>query len=255
MTSGSFTDILKGQGQGQGQGGLPAIFDKKVVQMENPQTWRDLLKQLLRDPHQRERIAHALGVTQTTLLRWVNHVSNPRPQNLQNLLIALPEHRELLLPLVTDEFKDFTLALIKETCEDDVAIPSVFYARLLHTKAHAPKHLLFPLICDQLLEQFLKELDSARLGLAVFVVCCLPPSAGDKVRSLLQRFGRGVSPWEDILDQHVMFTGIESLAGRAITSARIVVSQRLSREDRMDSSCRDERAKEELLALSLHMSE
>lgn len=223
----------------QEKGSNPTIFDKKAMYMEKPQTWCDLLKQVLRDPSERQRIAQVLGVSQVTLMRWIKQTSTPRPQNMQNLLAALPEHRELLLKLIPDELKYVSQGLGEETCEEDVVIPAVFYARLLHTKAIVSEHLLFSLTCDQILQQFLKQLDPCRSGMAAFVLSCMSPSDGDKVRSLFQCVGRGVAPWEYILDQRVMFAGIESLAGRSVSSGHIAMSQRLAPEDCIVSSCGD----------------
>lgn len=192
--------------------------------MQEQPTWRDVLGSVIQDPQERRRIAHELGINPVTLTRWVNKEANPRPQSLQRLLKALPQHRKVLLELVVNEFEGFT------TEAEDLLrkIPSEFYNRVLRTLATIPQVLRFSSLSDLILQQALEQLDPQRSGLAIIVARCMPPSREGKIRSLRESVGRGTQPWEDKLDQQAILLGAESLAGHAVTLGHPVANQNLS---------------------------
>ncbi len=98
--------------------------------MQELASWRELLGEIIADSHERQRIAHMLGVNPITLTRWVNNESKPRPQNLRQLLDALPEYHSLLLELIATEFEGFSSSAIENAVEDpQQEIPCVFYLR------------------------------------------------------------------------------------------------------------------------------
>ncbi len=39
---------------------------------KQPETWRSLLKSIISDPQERQRLAEELGIKPITLIRWVN---------------------------------------------------------------------------------------------------------------------------------------------------------------------------------------
>src|SRR5437588_8694713 len=102
--------------------------------MRTPETWRDFLRTIIGDPHERQHLAEQLGVREITLTRWVNEESDPRPQNLRNLLNALPQHREKLLDLIREEtgFEEFSNAIVDDATKE---IPSVLYTRVFASRA------------------------------------------------------------------------------------------------------------------------
>ena len=196
--------------------------------MQESPTWRELLGRLIADTHERQRIANELGVNPITLVRWVNNESKPRPQNLRQLLKALPEHHTLLLELIGEEFEGFSTVAVENAGEDlRQEVPSVFYSRVLRTRATTATVLRFSSICNLVLQQAIAQLDPHRVGMAVIVARCMPPSQGNKIRSLRESIGRGTTPWKSELDQEAIFLGAESLAGYAISSGHIVVNQDL----------------------------
>src|SRR5437764_782575 len=153
--------------------------------MQEPPTWRELLGKIIADPHERQRIASELGVNPITLIRWVNKESKPRPQNLRQLLNALPEHQALLLELIAEEFEGFSPSTVENEAEDaQQEIPSVFYSRVLRTRAATAKVLRFSSICNLVLQQAPVQLDPHRLGMAILVARCIPPSRENRIRSL-----------------------------------------------------------------------
>src|SRR5215831_15724058 len=132
--------------------------------MQEPPTWRDFLANIIQDPQERQRIANELGVNPVTLTRWVNKEANPRSQNIQRLLKALPQHRKVLLELLSNEFDGFVAEAEEELTEDSLQeIPHEFYVRVLRTRATIPKELRFSSLCDLILQQALKQLDPQRL--------------------------------------------------------------------------------------------
>ena len=134
-----------------------------------------------------------------------------------------------------DQLRDEFGGLIAETegsLTEDLLnkIPSEFYIRVLRTRATIPQVLRFTSLCDLILQQALEQLDPNRIGMAVTVVRCMPPSTDKKIRSLRESVGRGTPPWDSNLDQQAILLGAESLAGNAVSLGRLVVNQDLSEE-------------------------
>lgn len=203
----------------------------KVKEMQSPQTWRELLGTCIADTSERQRIADFLGIAPITLTRWVSGESNPRTQNLRKLLVALPGYREQFLVLIKNEYPGFYSTPQDEAASSDLTvIPSEFYSRVLYTITSTPKDILFRLVTDMILQQALKHLDPERLGMAIIVGRCMPPSRENKVRSLRETAGRGNPPWGDNLEQQTHLLGAESLTGYAVMSLRLVVNQNLGDE-------------------------
>ena len=199
--------------------------------MQEATSWRELLGSIIQDPQERRRLATELGINPVTLTRWVNNESSPRSQSIQRLLNALPQHRKALLDQLLDEFGGLIDEADDSSTEDLLyKIPNEFYFRVLRTRATIPKVLRFSSLCDLILQQALEQLDPNRVGIAVTVVRCMPPSTDKKIRSLRESVGRGTPPWESNLDQQAILLGAESLAGNAVSLSRLVVNQDLSEE-------------------------
>ncbi len=196
--------------------------------MQKVRTWRALLGELIHDPRERQRIANELSINQVTLNRWVRGESSPRPQNLLRLLLALPKYRETMRELIEAEFPNFSTFEREEGLmwDESISIPAAFYKRVLHTLPVLPHVLRFPSLCDLILQQAIEQLDPNRLGMAIIVTCCMPPSS-TIVRSLRERTGRGTSPWQRDLEQQAILLGAESLAGHVVSSGHLEANQRL----------------------------
>jgi hypothetical protein len=197
--------------------------------MPEPKSWRELLGTIIKDRQERLRIAHALGINPITLMRWVQNDSNPRPYYLNQLLDLLPEHRSQLIELIPKEFEEFSAAPA-EPDETSADIPSSFYARVLRTAADLPPLLHFWSLCEIILRQALEQLDPRRLGMAIIIAQCMPPSSGDMIRSLREVVGRGTPPWNRELEHKATLLGAESMAGYAVTTGRLHSQGDLSQE-------------------------
>lgn len=204
---------------------------EKVKEMQTSQTWREFLGTCIADTSERQRIADFLGIAQITLTRWVSGESHPRVANLRKLLLALPNQRERLLALIQQEYSGFATAIQDEAESGELTgIPSEFYSRVLYTLTNTAKDVLFRLLTDMILQQALKHLDPERLGMAIIVARCMPPSRENKVQTLRENVGRGSPPWGDNLEQQAILLGAESLTGYAVMSLHLVVNQNLRDE-------------------------
>src|SRR5947209_2762105 len=93
--------------------------------------WRKLLEQLVKDPHERERIADEVGVTQVTLMRWVRGEGHPRLSNLRRLPDAVPAtyactFRDLLARDVQVTFEE----LQKREEDNEGTLPPALYRQV-----------------------------------------------------------------------------------------------------------------------------
>jgi transcriptional regulator with XRE-family HTH domain len=210
---------------------------------KQPETWRSLLKTIINDSHERQRLAEELGIKPITLTRWANGESDPRPQNLRHLLIAIPQHRDQMLDLIRKEtgFEEFTNAGFDES---SVSIPSAFYNRVFTARASTVETMRFWSICNLILQQAVSQLDPDRLGIAVNVVRCMTPSPEDhKVHSLRESVGFGTHPWSGDLEQKAMFLGAESLCGYVATLCRPASNQNIDEKQNLIPAHRVEHEK------------
>lgn len=183
--------------------------------MPKPSSWRDLLKDIINDHAERERIANEVGVRSITLARWASGESNPRPSNLRQLLHALPrQQRDLFAELLEEEPFDLFDPLINEPPDE---IDYNFIRQVLEMRATTSDTLLFWTLCRKVLQQALRQLDHERIGMAITLVQCMPPSHAGKIHSLRESMGLGTPPWQGDLEQQAMFLGAESLAGHVVT--------------------------------------
>jgi len=188
--------------------------------MHESETWRELLRTIISDPRERQRVVEALGVRAITLTRWINKESAPHPQNLRNLLNALPQYREQLLELIREEtgLEEFSNAILDDSSKE---IPSAFYIRVFAARATTTETMRFWSISNMILQQAVGQLDPERTGMGIVVVRCMIPSQIDnKVHSLRESVAVGTPPWPGNLEQKAMFLGAESLCGYVVTVCR-----------------------------------
>jgi hypothetical protein len=200
-----------------------------MTDIEQIENWRELLKSLISNTQERQRIASALNINPVTLMRWVNGEAKPRPQNLRPLLKVLPEQSSRLLPLLKKEYGD---TFDETTNVDDTQeeIPSSFYERVFHAYGQLPLAVRTWSMCDLILQQALKQLDPNRVGVEITVVRCVYHTEKRKVRSLRETMGRGTPPWSYELERPPILLGAESLAGYIVTSAHSVAIQNAEEE-------------------------
>jgi hypothetical protein len=191
--------------------------------MDEPLTWRELLREIIASPTERRRLAEGLGVTPMTLSRWTSGESSPRPRNFQQLLDALPEHRKQLSRLITQEHADLFMDVSEETRQDasQFSIPASFYSRIFNTYATTPPTLRSSKILDLIVKQVISQFDSDNSsGIKVIVAQFVAPDEKDQpVQSLRIITGGVTPPWTEL---QTMFLGAESQIGFAILSNNMI---------------------------------
>ncbi len=173
--------------------------------MEKPQTWRDLLAEIIGNPDEKRRIARALDVNPLTLTRWVHGESVPRLHNLRRLLEVVPDQRARFLPLIVKEFGEFSPASGEFSPAPVKSIPVTFYSYILNLSSTIAPEQRFWSICNTVLHEALNQLDPGRLGLQLSIIQCHTPSYGQSIRCLRERLGLGTPPWEaNHLPEHAL---------------------------------------------------
>lgn len=206
-------------------------------------TWRELLGTIISDPQEMQRLSDKLGVMPETLMDWVRGSTRPDTEQFRDLLNALPQHQQALLPLIAQEIEqtdsiaapDVTNEAIREGASplhdnisgEMVDIPSIFYAQILRGHASTPHLLHTWFMTNTVLYQALIQLDPRRLGLALTLVHCMPPMDDGKVRSLRECHGMGTPPWGRNQERKAIMLGAESLAGYAVTSNHPIIFDQL----------------------------
>ena len=201
-----------------------------------PPAWSTVLQNIIKSTAERQRLSTALGVTSMTLSRWASGESKPqRPHLIHLLQVVHPSQRQELLEALEGYYPDIHSWLTEDTSEQ---IPSDFFARILNIRTTTTESLRFWRISEEVLKQALQLLDPNRLGLAVKLIQCMPPSIDNKIRSLRERAGKGTPPWTADLEHDVLFLGLESLSGYSV-EVRHIVSDDDLREGKTFPSYRD----------------
>jgi GAF domain-containing protein len=188
--------------------------------LQEPETWQEFLGQLVSSPRERSRLAAALRIRPITLQRWVENESRPRDANIRALLKNLPPGTYPLFMRLL--LRDFPELLRDELPQERLSqqIPSEFYARAMSNLALTPHPMYSQSMQDLIFQQALEHLDPDRRGLMITLVVCVPPRAGQKVRSLREVGGLATPPWPQSPAEKPMFLGSESLIGYALMHMR-----------------------------------
>lgn len=186
--------------------------------MEGISSWRDLLKVIISNSFERERIAQQMGIHPVTLSRWAQGFSVPRPSNLTQLLQNLsPDARkqfaELLGPLNPNPDAMSSHMLVAE-------LDARFIMEVHNVRETTSEIFHFYNISHMIFQHALRLLDPERNGLLIRMMKCMPPSSGGKIRSLRLHMTQGTLPQENTLQEQPIFLGAESLAGCVVTQCR-----------------------------------
>ena len=201
--------------------------------MQEARTWRDLLAEIIHNPHEKQRIAAELGVNQVTPSRWANNSSQPRPQHHKKLLDAIPtSYKQEFANLFAVDYPASREPIEDEQSEEPVEdIPSPFYSRIFSAYTSTAHELRITSILSLILQQMLSHLDTDQEGISVSVaLCTTPPDERQPVRSLHEFTGRGTSPFKSHLEMQPYFLGVGTMAAFAVTHGRQLVIQNLREE-------------------------
>jgi hypothetical protein len=182
---------------------LMCVDQEKVTTnaMADALSWRDMLKSIIKDQPERERIATALRLNPLTLTRW------SLPLELRAQFIALVQQED---PSFRDE----------APLEASTYLDPDFLRGVWKMRAETSPMLLFWTLCKHVLQHALRQLDPERAGMSITVAQCMPPAQDGMISSLREVFGRGTPPWPAELEREVMFLGAESLAGYVVSRGR-----------------------------------
>ena len=186
-------------------------------------TWREILGFLMKNSQEKQRLSREADVSLITLRRWVIGESNPREDNLRQLVLAVP-------PEFTAQFRRLLEIEYPSIAHEDLErgrivpeIPAELYSQVMRVYAKTPAILARDALYKLIFERALEHLDPDKVGLSLALVCCVPPLPEQKVRSLRQIRGMGTPPFERELERKTMFLGSESVAGHAVMNYRMAI--------------------------------
>ena len=105
--------------------------------MSLPSSLRDLLKAIISNSLERERISIEIGINPVTLNRWANGESQPRPHNARQLLRAVPkEQQERFADLLMSEYGN--LAVLEDSDIPSDEIDLAFIRQVFEVRATDP---------------------------------------------------------------------------------------------------------------------
>lgn len=199
--------------------------------MQEQRGWRDILADVIKNHHERQRLVRELGVNPITLPRWASNQARPRSQYRDRLIEAMPEKvRQEFAASLMEEFPENADATSELQEEPSSEIPSPFYARIFSAYTSASRSLRSSSILALILQQMLAHLDPTQEGLSVFVLRCTRPPRGEQVRSLQEFMGRGTPPFDTYQELQLFLLGADTLAGAAVTRLYPHINQNLREE-------------------------
>lgn len=188
------------------------VQEKEYAQQQLQQ----LLKKIFKDPAERTRILRQTSLDNSTVSRWLNGDTRPRPASLRLILEhCSPDDQKVLAELIDVITKDGAPSL------SEFAIPSTFYSRVLLTLAETPHSLRFSAIGHLILQQAAQQLDPMRMGMDMTLLRCVHTPRG--VRCLQESLRLRKTPASQ--SSLYYFSGLESLAGYAVSSFQIAVNK------------------------------
>jgi len=199
--------------------------------MTTTSSWQSILKQIIRAPAERRRLATALGLSEMTLSRWTNNgIVPPRSQITRLVQVIQPQYRqEFIESLEIGPYPTIQFWLKEGPSEQ---ITTEFYTHVLGLRTTTTESLRFWQISEAILSQALEQLDPNRHGMSITLVQCMTPSKtyDDKIRSLREVAGKGTPPWDADLTHLSLFLGMESLAGYVVEARHEATIEDLSKD-------------------------
>jgi GAF domain-containing protein len=209
----------------------------EVTRMEisTSQSWRDVLQRSIKGTDERQRLAIALGLSSTTLIRWANGESTPHyPQLIRLVQVFHPQMREEFIETLQHDYPSISSSLMEDTIG---SIPPEFFAELLSLRAITPDSQRFWRISELILSQVLRQVDPNNLGMSITVAQCMPPveEHNFKIYSLKEVAGKSSFPGASDFEHMALFLGAESLGGYVTETSRPSSIENLENEKLMPS--------------------
>jgi hypothetical protein len=191
-------------------------------------SWQAVLRKIIQQPGERQRLIVALDINPMTLDRWLKNAYVPNRSNFSALVRNVPpEYRQELSEAIQAIHPDF------DEWESEVQVEHIstaFYVEILDIRTGIMEAKRNREIIERILNQALLQLDPHRQGMAITLAQCIPPRADGKVHSLRERGGRATPPWTTDLENLSIFLGMESLAGYVVQNQYPLSIEDLSKE-------------------------
>lgn len=197
--------------------------------MPNTDTsWQIVLRKIVQQPGERQRLITALDINPMTLDRWLKHTYVPNRSNLSALVRNVPpEYRQELSETILAIHPDFDAWESEPQVEH---ISTDLYVEILDIRAGIMEAKRNREIIERVINQALLQLDPHHQGMAVTLAQCMPPRDDGKIHSLRERGGRATPPWITDLESLSIFLGMESLAGYVVQNQHPLSIADLSQE-------------------------
>jgi hypothetical protein len=196
----------------------------------DPQTWQELLRQLIENPKEKKRIASLANIQAITLSRWIKGMSMPSVEKMRSLLKVIPQSCfHTFMQLIS---ADFPTLVPDHTASQSMSLelPSEFYVHVLKTYATTLPHLCPQVLQDLILQRMINHFDSGCPDLAIRIARCFWHQTENKVRSLQVVRGVGRSSRSRDLGQRTVLLGAESLAGMTVMRCRLTGASRQTQD-------------------------
>jgi hypothetical protein len=164
------------------------------------------------------RVAHKLDVSENTVYRWMNGISEPRSVHLKHLIEVFPSHYESLVYAFEQTFGS-TPEVSPQSLHE---VQKEIYQHVLRILATtADNNARFWQITEAIFDYALHHIDKENRGLALTFAKLMPPH-DDGIHSLLEFFVRGTSPWPYVMETK-RYLGSTTLAGTAAEHQRMQI--------------------------------
>ena len=164
------------------------------------------------------QIAHKLDVSENTVYRWMNGISEPRSVHLKHLIEVFPSHYESLVYAFEQTFGSVPEVSLQGLHEVQKEIYQ-YVLKILATTAD--NNARFWQITQAIFDYALHHMDRENRGLAMTFAKLMPPH-DDGIHSLLEVFVRGTSPWPYVMETK-RYLGSTTLAGTAAEHQRMQI--------------------------------
>jgi len=175
-----------------------------------------LCKIISRDRAEIARIAHKLDVSENTVYRWMNGISEPRSVHLKRLIEAFPGHHESLTYAVHQTFgsvPEMSPQSLREVRKE------TYQSALEILATTADNNVRFWQITQAIFDDGLRHMDTENRGLAMTFAKLMPPH-NDGIHSLIEVIVRGTPPWPHSIESKA-YLGSTTLAGTAVEVQRM----------------------------------
>lgn len=210
---------------------LPISSDEHMAYAAREETLSPFSRLLRHILHQNRteitRVARELEVSENTVYRWINGISEPRSIHLKRLPDILAEHRGNLTIAINQSFHGVLGAMstgVQEVHKD-------IYRRVLElVMTIIDDDARYWQVTQAIFEDALLHLDAERRGLAITYANVMSPHE-DGIHALRESAMRGNNPWPFTLESRA-YLGSTTLAGTAANR------QQLQTWDTADSATR-----------------